>query len=288
LNRCSSVIAIGSKFQARQLVGAIRFLAPSQPQVEPVVDVFGARDSLEVPDERFLEDEGADEQVSVRVEPLEMRRPPPELLVLPGVAGIVLDETHESSLRILHLDSRHHQAHGLADVDALKDQELEDLFRKRRQELLGELLAGDRNDLEGGILGGAGTQIEMEEIEARRLLHLSRSADRRRPIERRGDARGRGEVDVLAVADAGDVDEQQALVQAPCDLVVRQHLASQHRRPDAAAGGEGEEPCREDELGRDARMCRSSQISAVHHPGGFLGSTGRGINASVVEDLVDP
>src|SRR5262249_33443930 len=39
----------------------------------------------------------------------------------------------------------------------------------------------------------------------------------------------------FVVGDAGDVEKQELFVERPGDLIVAEHLALEHRRPDAAA-----------------------------------------------------
>ena len=118
-----------------------------------------------------------------------MRCDPAELLVFPGASRIILDEADELTFGLLDFDPACHQPHDPIDHSALKPQKLDDVVLEGRCDPFRELLAGEWDNAEGGILGRAGAEIEVEKIGPRRFLELPADTYRGRPVEGRRDAR---------------------------------------------------------------------------------------------------
>src|SRR5262249_34937206 len=137
--------------------------------------------------------------------------------------------------RFLDLYSCTHQTHGLVDLAPLKHEKLKDRVRKGRCDPLGKLFARNGRDAERRILRGTPTDVEVKEVGSLRLRDLIAGTQRRCPVERGGDTRGRREMNGFVVGDAGDVEKQELFVERPGDFIVAEHLALEHRRPDAAA-----------------------------------------------------
>jgi hypothetical protein len=135
---------------------------------------------------------------------------PAEFFVLSWSAWIIFDEANKLNVWFLDLYSRTHQAHGLVDPAPLKHKKLEDCVRKGRCDPLGELFARNGRDAECRILRRAPTDVQIKKVGSlSRLCDLTAGAERRRPVKRGGNARGRREMNRFLVGHAGDVEQQK-------------------------------------------------------------------------------
>jgi len=83
----------------------------------------------------------------------------------------------------------------------------------------------------------------------------------------------------FVVGDAGDVEKQELFVERPGDFIVAEHLALEHRRPDAAADGY------RDRAGEQVEARATHKV--VELPFGTPGGGSRGLGCRLLDDSDD-